>query len=539
MIPTLALRRNVSGSARKFISRSAVNAGVCRNNCRRLFNSLASAPQPAQDRHSKVVRTISGVIRNFYNQKQTFRISHGSTNSTRQSTKRNVVSTAELSNVLHVDKDSRTALVEPNVPMDRLVEATLEHGLIPPVVMEFPGITVGGGYNGTSGESSSFKHGFFNHTINSLEMVLADGEVITASPTENSDLFWGGAGALGTLGVTTLVNLQLIPATKYVEATYHPVSSVRQATEAVQSFTDNNSSDYVDGILYSQTDGAIVTGKMTDSVSNHSIQRFSDAKDPWFYLHVKEMLEKAQGAPVTEIIPIAEYLFRYDRGGFWVGKAAFEYFGFPFNTFTRWWLDDFLHTRMMYKALHASGQSKRYVVQDLAVPYENVEEFVKYTDKNLGIWPLWLCPLKQSPVPTVHPYSVTKGSSEQKEMLNVGVWGNCPPHLDFIKANRDLEAKLKELGAMKWLYAQTYYNEEEFWEMFDKKWYDSLRQKYRATGLPTIYDKVKLEIEDTSKEKRLEEKFRETWPLSGFYGIKKAIESGHYLEARKSKWKDL
>lgn len=49
--------------------------------------------------------------------------------------------------------------------MDRLVEETLKYGLIPPVVMEFPGITVGGGYSGTSGESSSFKHGFFDRTL--------------------------------------------------------------------------------------------------------------------------------------------------------------------------------------------------------------------------------------------------------------------------------------------------------------------------------------------------------------------------------------
>lgn len=50
-------------------------------------------------------------------------------------------------------------------PMDRLVEETLKYGLIPPVVMEFPGITAGGGYSGTSGESSSFKHGFFDRTL--------------------------------------------------------------------------------------------------------------------------------------------------------------------------------------------------------------------------------------------------------------------------------------------------------------------------------------------------------------------------------------
>jgi len=37
--------------------------------------------------------------------------------------------------------------------------------------MEFPGITAGGGYAGTAGESSSFKHGFFNHTIESIEMI--------------------------------------------------------------------------------------------------------------------------------------------------------------------------------------------------------------------------------------------------------------------------------------------------------------------------------------------------------------------------------
>lgn len=88
---------------------------------------------------------------------------------------------------------------KPNVPMDKLVEATLEHGLIPPVIMEFPGITVGGGYAGSAGESSSFKYGYFDQTINSVEMILANGEVVNASKTTHPDLFKGAAGALGTL----------------------------------------------------------------------------------------------------------------------------------------------------------------------------------------------------------------------------------------------------------------------------------------------------------------------------------------------------
>jgi len=65
-----------------------------------------------------------------------------------------MVDTSLLNNVLKVDTNSMTALVEPNVPMDALVQATLPHGLVPPVIMEFPGITVGGGFAGTAGESS-------------------------------------------------------------------------------------------------------------------------------------------------------------------------------------------------------------------------------------------------------------------------------------------------------------------------------------------------------------------------------------------------
>jgi Delta24-sterol reductase len=496
------------------------------------------------DRHSRAVQDISASVRGFYEKKEKFRISHGSTNSTRQSAGKGkkMVDTSGLSNVLRVDSVSRTALVEPNVPMDRLVEATLRYGLVPPVVMEFPGITVGGGYAGTSGESSSFKHGFFDSTINQVEMVLANGDVVTCSDHEKPDLFHGAAGAVGSLGVTTLVELQLREAKKYVETTYHPVSSMSEAIEIIEQLTSNPELDYVDGILFSKTQGAIISGRLTDHPQNYiPVQRFSDAKDPWFYLHVKDKITKTTG-PVVEAIPLAEYLFRYDRGGFWVGASAFDYFNMPFNDFTRWWLDDFLHTRMMYTALHASGQSKKYVVQDLALPYSAAESFVDYTDKRFGIYPLWLCPLKQSPHPTMHPHAHETEADGRtlKPMLNIGLWGYGPPrHDDFVKANRDLEQKLRELGGMKWLYAQTYYTEKEFWEMYDKEWYDALREKYDATSLPSVYDKVKVEMDGLQElhGSSLGKTILQTWPISGFYGIKKAIDSGAYLQARSSAWK--
>ena len=361
----------------------------------------------SMDLHQQAVEQISASVRQFYKKKEKFRIFHGSTNTTRPPTTRrgNRVDTSALSRILMVDTEKKIVLVEPNVPMDRLVEETQQYSLIPPVVMEFPGITVGGGYAGTSGESSSFKQGFFDHTINGVEMVLANGDIVTCSENDRPDLFRGAAGALGTLGITTLVELQLIEAKKFVETTYHPVSSVSDALEKINLATSNSDNDYVDGIMFSKTFGAIIVGRMTDQPPHGiAVQRFSDARDPWFYLHVQDQIAQRAG-PTSEAIRLAEYLFRYDRGGFWVGKYAFDYFKTPFNRLTRRWLDDFLHTRMMYTALHASGQSKRFVVQDLALPHSAAEEFVEYADKAFAIYPLWLCPLRQSPLPTLHPHS--------------------------------------------------------------------------------------------------------------------------------------
>ena len=75
--------------------------------------------------------------------------------------------------------------------MDRLVEETLKYGLVPPVVMGFPGITVGGGYAGTSGESSSFEHEFFDRALNSVEIVLANDDIVMCSEKKSLTSFTG------------------------------------------------------------------------------------------------------------------------------------------------------------------------------------------------------------------------------------------------------------------------------------------------------------------------------------------------------------
>jgi len=178
-------------------------------------------------------------------------------------------------------------------------------------------------------------------------MVLANGEIIKASSTENSDLFFGAASSFGTLGVTTLLEVQLIEASTYVELTHYPISGIPEAQERIAEATKDTSVDYIDGIMFAQDRGVICVGRLTNTVgADIPVQRFTGPSDPWFYIHVERLL-KDRIKPVTEAVPIVDYLFRYDRGGFWVAKYAFKYFITPFNRITRFLLDYFMHTRVM------------------------------------------------------------------------------------------------------------------------------------------------------------------------------------------------
>lgn len=504
--------------------------------------------------HELAVQAVALRTRQLSETRTPFRVYHGSTNSTRRSQRRrdNTVDTSGLNRVLHVDSAKKTALVEPNVPMDALVEATLEHGLVPLVVMEFPGITVGGGFSGTSGESSSFRHGSFDATINWIEIVLPNGDVARASKTESPDLFWGAASAFGTLGVVTLLEVQLRDARQYVELRYHHIEEFEQAVKMLQDETSEGTpNDYVDAITFSRSSTIICTGRLVDTLPQGTKpQRFLRARDPWFSVHaqrIERRLVATPSATITDYIPLRDYLFRYDRGAFWTGRYAFRYFITPFNRITRFLLDPFMHTRVMYRALHQSGLSDYYVVQDVGVPYSSATNLTNWLDENLSIYPLWLCPLRtrrEGGAAAHHGLHAEFADPDRgpDTLLNFGVWGPASfNRRECVRMNRDLEGAVQRLGGKKWLYAQAFYTEDEFWAHYDRKAYDTLREKYHAGHLPSVYEKVKVNVDaeeaaaNASWVAWLLVLLWRIWPLAGLYGVYKAVIGGDYLLQKKPK----
>ena len=68
------------------------------------------------------------------------------------------------------------------------------------------GLTLGGGLGWLMG-----KHGFSCDNVLSVDVVTADGQLVTASANEHADLFWALRGGGGNFGVATSFEFQLHP----------------------------------------------------------------------------------------------------------------------------------------------------------------------------------------------------------------------------------------------------------------------------------------------------------------------------------------
>jgi delta24-sterol reductase len=233
--------------------------------------------------------------------------------------------------------------------------------------------------------------------VEEVKMILGNGVVVRANQEgKNSDLFNGARCTLGALGVITLLRVRLTPAKDSVQLIYHHTSSVKETIDGLAKLCDDRPADFdfVEALQYSMDHGVIITGRHVSStagtVTDISRQRFDRAIDPWFYMHAKTTRESH-----LEIVPTQSYLFRHDRGAFWSGEVFLQYYSLPNNRLVRWLLDPIMTARAIYKAMLAANSADAAIVQDLLLPLEASEAFVEYTDRELNIWPLWICPVRK------------------------------------------------------------------------------------------------------------------------------------------------
>jgi hypothetical protein len=460
------------------------------------------------EEHKVAVKRIQEQVKYFHDNKKQFRVYHGSTSSTRPlSFKRDeIVDTSDMSRIFPVDKETMTVKAEPKVPMDLLAAHCLKEGVIPKIVMEFKGITVGGGFSGFSGESSMYRYGLFSNTVSEIEIVLGDGSLEIANREHNADLREHAAGSLGTFGIVTLCTIELIPAHKYVEVEIREVDEVAKAHLMFEEACSDPNIHFIDGVYFRKGRVVVMYGRFVDEVPKGH-QALKKMQVHWFADTIEDLLDRHKPTnekPRSIYMTTTDYMFRYDHGAFWGGKLAFTHFHVPQNALTRRLADPFLDSRTCYHALHKSGLAAEYVVQDFGIPASNVNEFIAFVNDTLPELQIFLAPcMKPRDIGLTSRFHPRVAEIADQRLFAVGVYGRGPADpAAFYELNRKLELRSAELLGAKLLYARTYYTEDEFWTIYDKNIYEEMRKKYKAEGLPSVYDKLKADMNTGAGQRR-------------------------------------
>jgi len=406
--------------------------------------------------------------------------------------------------------------------METLVDSLLPRDLVPAVVPEFKGITVGGSIQGLAAESSSSKYGFFHDIVIGFEALLPNGTRLWASRQENSDLFHGMIGSFGTIAIVTRATFLCLKAKRYVEVSVTTHVSVDDCVNDLAHRHDNMMGDrimsdamYLEGFGFSETLFATVQGRLIsdeDITATTSLLKCNVIGSRWFFNQIKHAIKKSKNrnkgidsdktaslhtpsslmtkkATITLVYSLKDYLFRHDRGSFWMASYRIP------QAIGRL-MGSLLDSTNMFKLANAfpwAFPKNVICLQDFMLPRATVVPFFKALENQLNLWPMWLLPMRnlqstRNGTIFAQPSSLPNG----EHLCNVGAYGIPRQKYEFIEANTNMEKILHEYGGRKVFYSHAFYDRDTFYnKIYDGKAYFNLRSNYGSeNAFPEIIDKV-------------------------------------------------
>ena len=113
-----------------------------------------------------------------------------------------------MDRILSIDTAGRTITVQAGATWRKIQSAIDTLGLAVKIMQTYANFTVGGSMS-VNAHGRYIGLGPLILSVRSFQIVLADGSVVEATPTQNADIFYGAIGGYGGLGVITQATLEL------------------------------------------------------------------------------------------------------------------------------------------------------------------------------------------------------------------------------------------------------------------------------------------------------------------------------------------
>ncbi|MFC5730759.1 MULTISPECIES: FAD-binding oxidoreductase [Nocardioides] len=384
--------------------------------------------------------------------------------------------------------DGPVAEVQGMCTYETLVDATLPHGLVPYVVPQLRTITLGGAVTGLGIESTSFRLGLPHESVLDMDVFTGGGTVVTTRPGD--DLFDAFPNSYGSLGYATRLRIKLAPVPPYVSLRHVRIDDADLLAKTISEIA---ATQEYDGVPVHGLDGvAFGPGKYVLTLAQWTGEGGATSD----YAGQKVFYKSLQTCD-RDRLTTYDYLWRWDTDWFWCSGA----FGAQHPVLRRLWPRSKRRSDVYMRLLQldrryaiadrldrrAGRPLRERVVQDVEVPVERLPEFLDWFDAEVGMRPVWLCPLvAQRPWPV---YPLEPG----RLYVNVGFWGtvHVGPEAVHAPRNRAIEAKVHELGGHKSLYSEAFYDRAAFDALYNTSHLAAVKHRYDPDDrLTPLYDKA-------------------------------------------------
>lgn len=128
----------------------------------------------------------------------------------------NTISTLKYDKILSFDAVNGILECQSGLMLDKILEVVVPKGWFLPVTPGTKFITVGGAIASDVHGKNHHVDGCFSHHVLEMDVLLGNGQTVTCSSTQNSDLFWATCGGMGLTGIITRAKFDL----KKIESSY-------------------------------------------------------------------------------------------------------------------------------------------------------------------------------------------------------------------------------------------------------------------------------------------------------------------------------